>query len=264
MQGVPRLGRRGNAGHTADRHGALVTIARLAGGVVLTATLLGAGLTQPAAAQDYSDGTQVSDDGSTQVYDDAATQDLGTANQSADEFAASCGASADDPGAITLSAGNGGATLTVSPGHASAVSAVAEAHAGPGCAETIGAAARAVADCEDGALTEGAAALAVAHPDEGAATESAVNTITAKNGKKDGPVRKSIENNCHKAPKQIEKAPPPPVEEAPVPEVVEVPVTGSGAAGNGVSALFGVASVAAAAGAFALRRRSAVELPGQI
>jgi hypothetical protein len=226
----------------------------MAGGVVLTATLLATALAQPAAAQDYSDGTQV---------DTGATQDLGSDGQSADEFAASCGASADDPDAITLSAGNGGATLTVSPGHASAVSAVAEAHAGPGCAETIGAAARAVADCEDGALTEGAAALAVAHPDEGAATESAVNTITAKNNKKAGGVRKSIENNCHKEePKKIEKAPPPPEEEAPVPEVVEVPVTGSGPAGNGVSALFAVASVAAAAGALALRRRSAIEVSG--
>ena len=172
---------------------------------------------------------------------------------------------ADDPDAITLSAGNGGATLTVSPGHASAVSAVAEAHAGPGCAETIGAAARAVADCEDGALTEGAAALAVAHPDEGAATESAVNEISAKNGKKDGPIRKSIENNCHKEPKKIEKAPPQEEETpAPVPEVVEVPVTGAGLAGSGVSALFAIASVAAATGAFALRRRSVIEFPGQI
>jgi len=224
---VLRLGRRGSADLTADRHNALVTLVRLAGGVVLTATLLGAGLAQPAAAQDYSDGTQVYDSG-TQVYGDGAAQDLSTDGQSADEFAASCGASADDPDAITLSAGNGGATLIVSPGHASAISAVAEAHAGPGCAETIGAAARAVADCEDGALTEGAAALAVAHPDEGAATESAVNTITAKNGKKDGPIRKSIANNCHKEEKKIEKAPPaPPEEEAPVPEVVEVPVTGA-------------------------------------
>lgn len=258
---VPRLGRRGVADLTADRRSALVSIAKLAGGVALTATLLGFGLA-PAAAQDYSDGTQTADSG-TQTYDsgtqvDTAATDSG--GQSADEFAASCGANPDDPDAITLSAGNGGATLVVSPGHASAISAVAEAHAGPGCAETIGAAARAVADCEDGALTEGAAALAVAHPDEGAATESAVNTITAKNGKKDGPVRKSIENKCHKEPKKIEKAPP--AEEAPVPEVVEVPVTGAGAAGSTASTLFGVASVAAAAGAFALRRRNGVEMPG--
>jgi hypothetical protein len=241
----------------------VANVARLAGGAVLTITLLSAGLAAPAAAQDYSDGTQTADSG-TQTYDsgtqvDPAATDGG--GQSADEFAASCGANPDDPDAITLSAGTGGAKLVVSPGHASAISAVAEAHAGPGCAETIGAAARAVADCEDGALTEGAAALAVAHPDEGAATESAVNTITAKNGKKDGPIRKSIENNCHKEPKKIEKAPPP-AEEAPVPEVVEVPVTGAGAAGSAVSALFGIASVAAAAGAFALRRRNAVEVPG--
>jgi hypothetical protein len=247
---ILHLGRRGGADREAAHRGALVNLARLAGGVVLTATLLGVGLA-PAAAQDYSDGTQV---------DTGATQDLGSGGQSADEFAASCGASADDPGAITLSAGGSGATLTVSPGHASAVSAVAEAHAGPGCAETIGAAARAVADCQDGALTEGAAALAVAHPDEGAATESAVREMTAKNGKKDGPIRKSIENNCHKEPKKIEKAPP--AEEAPVPEVVEVPVTGAGAADSAASALFGVASVAAAAGAFALRRRNTVEVPG--
>jgi len=252
---VPRLERRGIAGPAAAHGNALAIMARLAGGAILTATLLAAGLAQPAAAQDNSDGTQV---------DTAATQDFGNGGQSADDFAASCGASADDPGAITLSAGNGGATLTVSPGHASAVSAVAEAHAGPGCAETIGAAARAVADCEDGALTEGAASLAVAHPDEGAATESAVNTITAKNGKKDGPIRKSIENNCHKEPKVIEKAPPP-AEEAPVPEVpevVEVPVTGAGAGSGAASALFGIASVAAAAGAFALRRRNAGEVSG--
>ena len=32
--------------------------------------------------------------------------------------------------------------------------------------------------------------------------------MTAKNGKKDGPIRKSIENKCHKEPKKIEKAPP--------------------------------------------------------
>lgn len=253
---VPRPGRRGIAGHAADRRSGLIDMARLAAGVVLTATLLGAGLARPAAAQDYSDDTT--------VYDDSgATANLGSDGQSADEFAQSCGASADDPDAITLSAGNGGATLTVSPGHASAVSAVAEAHAGPGCAETIGAAARAVADCEDGALTEGAAALAVAHPDEGAAVESAVREMTAKNGKKDGPIRKSIENNCHKEEKKIEKAPPEEVVvEAPVPEVVEVPVTGAGAAGSAAATLFGVASVAAAAGAFALRRRNVVEVPG--
>jgi hypothetical protein len=237
----------------------VVQMGKVACGLVLAMALLGVGWVHPTAAQDYDDTGQ----DSTQVYDDTG-QDLGIASEDAQEFAESCGASADDPDAITLSAGEGGATLTVSPGHASAVSAVAEAHAGPGCAETIGAAARAVADCEDGALTEGAAALAVAHPDEGAATESAVTEISAKNNKDDKPIRKSIENRCHKEEKKIEKAPPPEEEEVPVPEVVEVPVTGAGLAGNGVAALFGVASVAAASGAFALRRRGAIELPVQI
>src|SRR5688500_12884064 len=126
---------------------------------------------------------------------------------------------AQDDDTIVLTAG--GSTLTVGPGNASAVSAVAEAHASPGHAETIAAAARAVADCEDGALAEGAAALAVAHPDEGAltaasipgavdlapdtvvtgaydlATGTAVTSAEAKNNNdSDGPIRKVVENEC--------------------------------------------------------------------
>jgi len=170
---------------------------------------------------------------------------------------------AQDDDTIVLTAG--GSTLTVSPGHADAVSAVAEAHASPGHAETIGAAARAVADCEDGALAEGAAALAVAHPDEGAATETWLTATEAKNNKDDdSPIRKVVENNCHKE-KEEKKAPP--VEEAPVPEaapvpeevpatVEELPSTGIGIAGMaGLSSLFAAASGAAAFGSLALRGR---------
>ncbi|MFT4040430.1 MAG: hypothetical protein QM692_19780, partial [Thermomicrobiales bacterium] len=77
-------------------------------------------------------------------------------------FAGATPAAAQDD-EIVLS--GGGAVLTVSPGHASAEATIASAEAGPGWAVTEGAAARAVADCEDGALAEGAAALAA----EGAA-----------------------------------------------------------------------------------------------
>lgn len=180
---------------------------------------------------------------------------------------------AQDDDTIVLTAG--GSTLTVSPGNASAVSAVAEAHASPGHAETIAAGARAVADCEDGALAEGAAALAVAHPDEGALTEASlpvdldaeemVREITAQaeaKSNRDGePIRKVVENKCH-VDKEEKKAPP--KEEAP-PEVIEVPVappvqelpdTGIGMAGAaGLSSLLAAASAAAALGSVALRGR---------
>jgi hypothetical protein len=182
---------------------------------------------------------------------------------------------AQDDDTIVLTAG--GSTLTVSPGNASAVSAVAEAHASPGHAETIAAGARAVADCEDGALAEGAAALAVAHPDEGAATEASipgaadlatgpvVTSAEAKNNKdSDAPIRKVVENKCHVDDKEEKKAPPkeeaPPEEEAPAPEeeapVEELPDTGSGLAGvAGLSSLFAAASAVATLGSVALRGR---------
>jgi hypothetical protein len=168
---------------------------------------------------------------------------------------------AQDDDTIVLTAG--GSTLTVSPGNASAVSAVAEAHASPGHAETIGAAARAVADCEDGALAEGAAALAVAHPDEGAATETWLTSTEAKNNKDNTePVRKVVENRCHVDEKE-EKKPAPPKEEVPeapeapeAPEIAELPETGIGIAGAaGLSSLFAAASAAAALGSVALRGR---------
>src|SRR3712207_9116300 len=93
-------------------------------------------------------------------------------------------------------------------------------------AETIAAAARAVADCEDGALAEGAAALAVAHPDEGAATETWLTSTEAKNNKdNDQPIRKVVENRC-KVDEEKKPAPPkkeaPPKEEAPAPEAPPV------------------------------------------
>ncbi len=186
---------------------------------------------------------------------------------------------AQDDDTIVLTAG--GSTLTVSPGNASAVSAVAEAHASPGHAETIAAGARAVADCEDGALAEGSAALAVAHPDEGALTEASlpvnldaaamVDEITAQalaNSNNDGePVRKVVENRCHvdkeekKAPPIKEEAPPEVVIEVPVeapvaPPVQQLPDTGIGMAGAaGLSSLLAAASAAAALGSVALRGR---------
>jgi hypothetical protein len=195
---------------------------------------------------------------------------------------------AQDDDTIVLTAG--GSTLTVSPGNASAVSAVAEAHASPGHAETIAAAARAVADCEDGALAEGAAALAVAHPDEGALTEASipgageatatdtlvtgaedlaaapvVTSAEAKNNDSDAPIRKVVENKCHVDEKEEKKAPPkkeeaPPKEEAPAPEeeapVAELPATGIGIAGAaGISSLFAAASAVTALGSMALRGR---------
>jgi hypothetical protein len=183
---------------------------------------------------------------------------------------------AQDDDTIVLTAG--GSTLTVSPGNASAVSAVAEAHASPGHAETIAAGARAVADCEDGALAEGSAALAVAHPDEGALTEASLpvdadalaeriitSVAEASNNNDGNPIRKVVENKCHVD--KEEKAPP--KKEAPPAEVVEVPVevpvappvqqlpeTGIGmAVGAGLSSLLAAASAAAALGSVALRSR---------
>jgi hypothetical protein len=202
---------------------------------------------------------------------------------------------AQDDDTIVLTAG--GSTLTVSPGNADAVSAVAEAHASPGHAETIAAGARAVADCEDGALAEGAAALAVAHPDEGALTEASipgadaatatdtlvtgaedlatgtvVTTAEAKNNNdSDAPIRKVVENKCH-VDKEEKKAPPkeeaPPEEEAPAPEeeappVAELPDTGIGMAGAaGLSSLFAAVSAAAAFGSVALRGRREIDILG--
>jgi hypothetical protein len=181
---------------------------------------------------------------------------------------------AQDDDTIVLTAG--GSTLTVSPGNASAVSAVAEAHASPGHAETIAAGARAVADCEDGALAEGAAALAVAHPDEGALTEasipeglfedavaeSLVTVAEARNNDDDSPIRKVVENKCKVDEKEEKKAPPkkeeaPTPKEAPAPAPVEqLPDTGIGMAGAaGLSSLFAAASAAAALGSVALRGR---------
>ena len=167
---------------------------------------------------------------------------------------------AQDDDTIVLTAG--GSTLTVSPGNASAVSAVAEAHASPGHAETIAAAARAVADCEDGALAEGAAALAVAHPDEGALTESALSVAEASNNKDGEPIRKVVENKC-KVDKEEKKAPPvekaPPAKEVVVPEappVQQLPDTGIGMVGAAsLSSLLAAASAVAAVGSVALRGR---------
>ena len=170
---------------------------------------------------------------------------------------------AQDDDTIVLTAG--GSTLTVSPGNASAVSAVAEAHASPGRAETIAAAARAVADCEDGALAEGAAALAVAHPDEGALTESALSVAEASNNRDGNPIRRVVENNCD-VDKEEKKAPPvekkaPPAEEVvvvvpPAPPVQQLPDTGIGLAGAAsLSSLLAAASAAAALGSVALRGR---------
>lgn len=184
---------------------------------------------------------------------------------------------AQDDDTIVLTAG--GSTLTVSPGYATAESAVAVANAGPGYAETIGASARAAADCVDGAITEGAAALAVAHPDEGALTEAgtvtsmtpeemaaeilakndAVQMIADSNRDDDSPIRKDIENRCDKEDRKIE---PPAKEEVPeyVPEevvVVETPSTGSGTMTlTAFSSVFGAAAAAFAVGAVSIRNRS--------
>lgn len=175
----------------------------------------------------------------------------------------------------------GGATLIVSPGEARAISAVAEAQAGEGFARTKGAAAEAIADCEDGALTRGAAALAVAHPDEGALTQSAAREMAATirgeveaslNGTlnggddEDSPIRKIVENKCGKdeEPKKEKEAPPAVEEPAPAPVVVEVPVTGAGGQGVGLSALFAALSSVAAVGAVGLgrSRRDVASLAG--
>lgn len=167
---------------------------------------------------------------------------------------------AQDDDTIVLTAG--GSTLTVSPGNASAVSAVAEAHASPGHAETIAAAARAVADCEDGALAEGAAALAVAHPDEGALTEGFLSVAEAKTTDDDSPIRKVVEKKCH-VDKEEKKAPPKKEAPAPAPEPapVQLPATGIGLAGAaGLSSLFAAASAAAALGSVALRGRREIGL----
>jgi hypothetical protein len=200
------------AGVSIGRGKALGSVGKLACGAALTAALLGASFTMPAAAQD-------------------------------DE--------------IVLTAG--GSTLTVSPGNASAVSAVAEAHASPGHAETIGAAARAVADCVDGALAEGAAALAVAHPDEGAAADTWLTSIEASNQKDRKPIRRVVENRCE-AEKEEKKAPPKkdvPVKEEPV--VVHVPATGVGMAdASMLSSIFAIVSALSTMGAVGVRtRRSA-------
>jgi hypothetical protein len=181
---------------------------------------------------------------------------------------------------IVLSAG--GSELIVSPGNASAISAVAEAHASPGYARVEAAAARAVADCEDGALAQGAAALAVAHPDEGALTEAgAVQeellardmaaeimadndalamlgedgvTASASNQDDDDEIRRVVENKCDSGKDKPEKEAPPVYEEpAPEPEPVqELPATGIGV-GSQLASLFAAASVATALGAVSLR-----------
>ena len=165
----------------------------------------------------------------------------------------------------------GGATLVVAPGEAHAISAVAEAHAEEGFAHTKGAAAEAIADCEDGAMTRGAAALAVAHPDEGALTQSAAREMAATirgeveaslNGTltgdddEDSPIRKIVEHKCGKdeEPKKEKEAPPVVEEPAPEPVVVEVPVTGAGGAAQGLGAIFAAASAAAALGAVSVGR----------
>lgn len=156
---------------------------------------------------------------------------------------------AQDDNEIVLTAG--GSTLVVSPGNADAISAVAEAHASPGHAHTKGAAAEAIADCEDGALTRGAAALAVAHPDEGALAQSAVTVIEAKNHKdKDKPIRKIVEKKCHEVKKETKKAPPA-IIVPPAPEPVqELPVTGTGSFSmQPLASLLGAAAAAAALGA---------------
>ncbi len=179
---------------------------------------------------------------------------------------------AQDDDTIVLTAG--GSTLTVSPGNASAVSAVAEAHASPGHAETIAAGARAVADCEDGALAEASGALAVAHPDEGALTMASLpvdgdaladriitSVAEASNNNDGNPIRTVVENRCEAG--KEEKAPPkkeaPPAKEERVPEappVQELPDTGIGLAGAaGLSSLLAAASAAAALGSVALRGR---------
>jgi hypothetical protein len=161
---------------------------------------------------------------------------------------------------IVLTAG--GSTLTVTPGgDVSAVGAVAEAHAAPGYARVKAAAAEAIADCEDGALTRAAAALAVAHPDEGALTESAVNEIVASNQKDDKPIRKVVEKRCHEEKKEEKKAPPEEeVVEAPPVEIVEtLPDTGVGSGSqNLLTSLFAAASAAAALGAVSFRQRGVV------
>jgi len=180
---------------------------------------------------------------------------------------------AQDDDTIVLTAG--GSTLTVSPGNASAVSAVAEAHASPGHAETIAAAARAVADCEDGALAEGAAALAVAHPDEGALTEASlpvdldaaamvdeiITQAEAKSNRDGEPIRKVVEKKCHVDEDKKEEKKAPPEKEKPAPEPAPAPVerlpeTGIGmASAAGLSSLLAAASAAAALGSVALRGR---------
>lgn len=173
-------------------------------------------------------------------------------------FAGATPAAAQDD-EIVLS--GGGATLTVSPGHASAEATIASAEAGPGWAVTEGAAARAVADCEDGALAEGAAALAVAHPDTGAMVEAAIAEAKAAARDEFGvekEVKPDVELKCKdREEREVE----PPAVETPEEEVVEVPVveevpsTGTGAELAGLSGLLGAAAAAAALGAVAFRRR---------
>ena len=216
---------------------ALARVARVAGGVALTAALLGFSGVQPVAAQD----------------DDTIVLTAGGST-------------------LTVSPGYADAVSAVaeahaSPGHAETIAAGARAVAD--CVDGAlaeGSAALAVAHPDEGALVEAGTVTSMTPEDLAAeiiAKNDAVQMIADSNRDDDSPIRKNVEDLCGK-----ERKIQPPKEEVPVevpveaPPVVEIPSTGSGLAGlTPLSSLFGAAAAAAAVGAVAFRsRREEVEL----
>lgn len=228
VQGISR----GNPAPASKRRGMATRLVRLAGGAALTASLLGLGGLQPAAAQD----------------DDTIVLTAGGST-------------------LTVSPGYADAVSAVaeahaSPGHAETIAAAARAVAD--CEDGAlaeGAAALAVAHPDEGAMVE-AGTVTTMTPDEMAAEimakNDALQMIADSNRDDDSPIRKDVEDKCGKEERKIE----PPAKEEPAPEapeevvvVVETPSTGSGSGMTALSSLFGAAAAAAAFGAVALRTR---------
>lgn len=226
----------GNPAHRSASRRMAARVARFAGGVALTAALLGVGGIQPAAAQD--------------------------------EIVLTAGGST-----LTVSPGNASAVSAVAEAHAShghAETIAAGARAVADCVDGAlaeGSAALAVAHPDEGALVE-AGTVTTMTPEDMAADimsrNSAVQMIADSNRDDDSPIRKNVEDRCGKEEKKIE---PPKQKEAPPAEIIEevvvvhVPATGAGSSGmTALSSLFGAAAAAAALGAVGLRVRQ----PGQL
>jgi hypothetical protein len=191
------------------------------------------------------------------------------------------GAGAQD-GSITLTAG--GAELFVSPGEAAATGAVASAAATRGLARVQAAAALAGADSGGETFAEGAASLVAADPDRGAVAQSAATVASAlreDDGTGATPQRAVTPPKVAAAPsgragrggggraarggrggggRSIEGG----GRRRRRDQVATLPVAGAGIAPRPEATLFGLASVAAGAGALLLRLRGeSLELTGR-